>query len=78
MEKEILACIADNNIRFLHSGQTSKYIFPVEREEAHEKKISHLITRLFIVSITPDKKILYLVQKRGKNKKSFPEYFTDS
>ncbi len=78
MEKEILACIADNNIRFLHSGQTAKYIFPVEREEAHEKKISHLITRIFVVSITPDKKILYLVQKRGKNKKEFPEYFTDS
>jgi len=78
MEEEILACIADNNIKFLHSGQIAKYIFPVEREEAHEKKISHLITRLFVVSITPDKKILYLVQKRGKNKKSFPEYFTDS
>jgi nicotinamide-nucleotide adenylyltransferase len=78
MEKEILACIADKNIRFLHSGQTAKYIFPVEREEAHEKKISHLITRIFVVSITPDKKILYLVQKRGKNKKDFPEYFTDS
>ncbi len=78
MEKEILACIADNNIKFLHSGQIAKYIFPVEREEAHEKKINHLITRLFVVSITPDKEILYLVQKRGKNKKSFPEYFTDS
>jgi len=78
MEKEILACIANKNIRFLHSGQITKYIFPVEREEAHEKKISHLITRLFVVSITPDKKILYLVQKRVKNKKSFPEYFTDS
>ena len=78
MEKEILACISENNIRFLHSGQISKYIFPLEREEAHEKKISHLITRVFIVSITPDKKILYLVQKRGKNKKTFPEYFTDS
>ncbi len=78
MEKEILACISDNNIKFLHSGQIAKYIFPVEREEAHEKKISHIITRLFVVSITPDKKILYLVQKRGKNKKSFPEFFTDS
>jgi len=78
MEKEILACIADKNIRFLHSGQIAKYIFPVEREEAHEKKISHIITRLFVVSITPDKEILYLVQKRGKNKNFFPEYFTDS
>ena len=72
MEKEILACISENNIRFLHSGQISKYIFPLEREEAHEKKISHLITRVFIVSITPDKKKLYLVQKSGKNKKTFP------
>jgi len=78
MEKEILACIENKNIKFLHSGQISKYIFPMERHEAHQKKISHIIIRLFIVSISPDNKILYLVQKRNKKKKQFPEYFTDS
>jgi len=78
MEKEILACIENKNIKFLHSGQISKYIFPMERHEAHQKKISHIIIRLFIVSISSDNQILYLVQKRGKNKTEFPEYFTDS
>ncbi len=78
MEKEILACIEDNNIKYLHSGQISKYIFPLERSEAHKRQISHLIIRFFIMAITPDNEIMYLVQKRGKNKKSYPEYFTDS
>jgi len=78
MEKEILACIEEKNKKFLESGQISKFIFPMERSEAHNKKISHLITRFFIVSETPEGGILYLVQKRGKTKKEFPEYFTDS
>ena len=78
MSEEILACIADKNIRFLHSGQITKYIFPMERDEAHLKNISHLIIRLFIVSFTPKKQTLYLIQKRSKSKKSFPEYYTDS
>ncbi len=78
MEKEILVCIEDKNKKFLQSGQISKYIFPMERLEAHEKGISHLITRFFIISKTPKGELLYLVQKRGKNKKDFPYYFTDS
>lgn len=78
MEKEILACIDKENKKYLQSGQISKYLFPMERMEAHNKKISHLITRFFILTIAPDGGILYLVQKRGKNKKTFPEYFTDS
>ncbi|MFX0104005.1 MAG: nicotinamide-nucleotide adenylyltransferase [Candidatus Hodarchaeota archaeon] len=78
MEKEILACIDDENKKYLQSGQFSKYIFPLERTEAHDKNVSHLITRFFIISETPEGKILYLVQKRGKTKKTFPEYFTDS
>ncbi len=78
MEREILACIGKENRKFLQSGQISKYIFPMERTEAHKKKISHLITRFFILSVAPDGAILYLVQKRGKNKKAFPGYFTDS
>jgi len=78
MEKEILACIDEEHKRYLQSGQISKFLFPMERKEAHDKKISHLITRFFVISQTPEGEILYLVQKRGKTKKSFPEYFTDS
>jgi len=78
MEKEVLACIEDKNIKFLQSGQISKYIFPMEREKAHREKIIHLITRFFIMTITPKNQVLYLVQKRGKTKRSYPEYFTDS
>ena len=78
MEKEILACIDKENKKFLQSGQISKFLFPMERIEAHNKKVSHLITRFFILSVTPDGEVLYLVQKRGKSKKELPEYFTDS
>ncbi len=78
MSSEIIACILDKNIKFLHSGQIEKYIFPKKREEAHKNKISHLIVRVFIVSFTPKKQNLYLVQKRNKTKKSFAEYYTDS
>ena len=78
MEKEILACIEDENIKYLHSGQISKYVFPLERTDAHKKGVSHLIIRFFIMAITPDNETVYLVQKRGKNKKSYPEFYTDS
>jgi len=78
MDKEVIACISDENIKFLHSGQIEKYVFPMHRGEAHKKGISHLIIRLFIITITPNNQIYYLVQKRGKKKKSFPDYYTDS
>ena len=78
MEKEFLACIEDKNIKYLQSGQISKYIFPMERKEAHQKNVSHLIIRFFIISISSDNKLLYLVQKRSKSKKSYPDYYTDS
>jgi nicotinamide-nucleotide adenylyltransferase len=78
MKNEILACIEKNNKKFLQSGQISKYVFPMKRIEAHEKKVSHLITRFFILSISLDGSPLYLVQKRGKSKKTFPGYYTDS
>jgi nicotinamide-nucleotide adenylyltransferase len=78
MEKEILACIKNDNIKYLHSGQISKYVFPMERKEAHQKKISHLIIRLFIMAFTPENETLFLVQKRSENKESFPGYYTDS
>ena len=77
-QDEILACIENENIKYLQSGQISKYVFPASRSEAHEKKIGHLIIRLFAITITPKNDILYLVQKRGKNKKSHPLYFSDS
>ncbi|MHA2280612.1 MAG: nicotinamide-nucleotide adenylyltransferase [Promethearchaeota archaeon] len=78
MENEILACVKDNNIKYLESGQISKVVFPRNRKEAHELKLIHLITRFFIVSQTPEGEVRYLVQKRGKKKSLYPEYFTDS
>lgn len=78
MEKEILACITEENKKYLQSGQISKYVFPMERKEVHNKKISHLITRFFILSETSKGEPLYLIQKRAISKKTFPEYFTDS
>ncbi len=78
MENEILACVKEKNIKYLESGQISKVVFPKKRKEAHEQSIIHLITRFFIVSQSPKGEIRYLVQKRGKNKTMYPEYFTDS
>ncbi|MFX0008769.1 MAG: nicotinamide-nucleotide adenylyltransferase [Candidatus Hermodarchaeota archaeon] len=78
MPKELLACIKNENIKYLHSGQIAKFIFPMEREEAHKKKISHLVIRLFVMARNPDNQIVYLVQKRGERKSSFPNYYTDS
>ncbi|GAH31588.1 unnamed protein product [marine sediment metagenome] len=78
MEKEIVACIKDINIKYLKSGQISKVVFPMERQEAHKQKIIHLITRFFIISHSPKGDTRYLIQKRSKNKAEYPEYFTDS
>jgi nicotinamide-nucleotide adenylyltransferase len=78
MEKEILACIDKNNKKYLQSGQISKYIYPMERNLAHQKSVSHLIIRVFAISYTPEREVLYLVQKRVKSKETFPNYFTDS
>jgi nicotinamide-nucleotide adenylyltransferase len=78
MEKEIVACIKDINIKYLESGQISKVVFPMERQEAHKQKIIHLITRFFIISHSPKGDTRYLIQKRSKNKAEYPEYFTDS
>ena len=78
MNDETIACILDKNIKFLHSGQMRKYIFPMSRAEAHQKEISHLIIRFFLVTLAPNGSFLYLVQKRSRHKESFPEYFTDS
>jgi len=78
MKKEILACIKEENIKFLQSGQISKHVFPMERQLAHEKKMTHLVTRFFILTNSPEGEILYLVQKRSKNNSSYPNYFTDS
>lgn len=78
MEDETLACIKEKEIKFLHSGQISKHIFPVKRKKAHENGIPHLIVRVFIIRKNSDGKIEFLVQKRGKNKRTYPGYYTDS
>ena len=52
MEKEMVACIEDINLKYLESGQVSKVVFPMERQEAHKQKIIHLITRFFIISLS--------------------------
>ena len=78
MDEEVIACISDENIKFLQSGHIEKNVFPMHRGEAHKKGISHLIIRLFAITVTPNNQIYYLVQKRGKIKKRFPEYYTDS
>ncbi|MFW9821737.1 MAG: nicotinamide-nucleotide adenylyltransferase [Candidatus Thorarchaeota archaeon] len=78
MDNENLACIDDKNIKYLQSGQINKYLFPTERKIAHEKKITHLITRIFILSVSANADIKYLVQKRSIKKDSYPGYFTDS
>ena len=78
MEKEILACIKDQDIKYLQSGQISKYVFPLERKEAHDDNISHLIIRVFAYSISPKNEIKYLIQRRSVTRESFPGYFTDS
>ncbi|MHA1147020.1 MAG: nicotinamide-nucleotide adenylyltransferase [Promethearchaeota archaeon] len=78
MEDELLTCIKYEDIKYLESGQISKYVFPVPRKKAHQERISHLIVRFFVITVTPQEEILYLVQKRGKQKKGHPEYFTDS
>ncbi len=78
MDEEVIACISDENIKFLHSGQMEKYVFPMQRGEAHKKGISHLIIRLFVITVTPNNQICYLVQKRSMAKKTFPGYYTDS
>ena len=78
MKNELLACINDKDIKYLHSGHISKYVFPMDRKEAHEKNVSHLITRFFIFTISPSGEVYYLVQKRNSKKSSYPDYFTDS
>ena len=78
MKEEIIACIADEHIKFLHSGQISKYVFPLERSKAHKQGVSHLIIRFFIIAKSKDDGTLYLVQKRSQTKETFPGYYTDS
>jgi len=78
MVDEILACIRRENLKYLQSGQISKHIFPMERKKAHKEGIPHLIVRIFLVAQSPKKDLLFLVQKRGKNKNEYPGYFTDS
>ncbi|MHA1689031.1 MAG: nicotinamide-nucleotide adenylyltransferase [Promethearchaeota archaeon] len=75
---ETLACIKEENVKYLETGQLSKYVFPLSRKEAHKKNICHLIVRVFLMTLTSKNEILFLVQKRSRNKKSYPNFFTDS
>nr|MBD3197660.1 nicotinamide-nucleotide adenylyltransferase [Candidatus Lokiarchaeota archaeon]MBD3202054.1 nicotinamide-nucleotide adenylyltransferase [Candidatus Lokiarchaeota archaeon] len=77
-QEEILACVKREDIKFIHSGQLSKVVFPMKRKEAHEQEIPHLIVRIFITTRDDQGKVQFLVQKRGKHKKSYPNYYTDS
>ncbi|MHA1805624.1 MAG: nicotinamide-nucleotide adenylyltransferase [Promethearchaeota archaeon] len=77
-EDETIACIKEEHIKYLETGQLSKHVFPLSRKEAHKKKICHLIVRVFLMSLTPNDEILFLVQKRSRNKKSYPNFFSDS
>ena len=76
MDEEVIACISDENIKFLQAGQIGKHIFPMHRGEAHKKGVSHLIIRIFLITETSNNQIYYLVQKRSKKKNNFPEYYT--
>jgi len=78
MDEEVIACISDENLKFLQSGQIERFVFPMRRGEAHKKGINHLIIRLFLFTVTPNNQIHYLVQKRGMAKKRFPSFYTDS
>ena len=78
MEDETLAAIKEEDIKYLESGQISKYVYPISRKKAHERQIAHLIVRVFIMKINAEGKIHYLLQKRNKTRKSFPNHFTDS
>jgi nicotinamide-nucleotide adenylyltransferase len=78
MQNEIIAGINEEDIKFLHSGQIAKYVFPIDRNEAHKKKKPHLIIRIFVIAIAGNGEIKYLVQKRSKKKEDFPEFFTDT
>ncbi|MHA1472146.1 MAG: nicotinamide-nucleotide adenylyltransferase [Promethearchaeota archaeon] len=78
MDEEVIACISDENLKFLQSGEIEKYVFPMRRGEAHKKRENHLIIRLFIFTVTPNNQIHYLVQKRANIKRRFPNYYTDS
>ncbi|MEJ2279707.1 MAG: NUDIX domain-containing protein [Candidatus Lokiarchaeota archaeon] len=78
MEDEIIACIKKDDLKYLQSGQISKHIFPMERNEAHKKEIPHLIVRVFILRKNESGKFEYLVQKRSERKRVYPGYYTDS
>lgn len=78
MEDETLACIKEDEIKYLHSGQIDKHVFPMKRKKAHENGVPHIIVRVFIIKKNKEGNIEFLVQKRGKNKRTYPGYYTDS
>lgn len=75
---ELLACIKKEDIKYLHTGKISPYIFPEKRKIVHEKNLYHLIVRIFAFFVDKNGKVKYLIQKRSKNKKIYPNFYTDS
>jgi len=75
---ELLACIKKKDIKYLHTGKISPYIFPEKRKIVHEKNLYHLIVRIFAFFVDKNGKVKYLIQKRSKNKKVYPNFYTDS
>jgi nicotinamide-nucleotide adenylyltransferase len=73
-EEEIIACFKREDFPKFHTGKISSIIFPSTRKEAHEKKIPHIICRIY--AFTESGKIL--VQKRSRNRKAHANLYTDS
>lgn len=75
---ELLACIKKEDIKYLHTGKISPYIFPEKRKIVHEKNLYHLIVRIFAFFVDKNGTVKYLIQKISKNKKVYPNFYTDS
>jgi len=75
---ELLACINKEDIKYLHTGKISPYIFPEKRKIVHEKNLYHLIVRIFAFFIDKNGEVKYLIQKRSNIKKVYPNFYTDS
>ncbi|MHA1338735.1 MAG: nicotinamide-nucleotide adenylyltransferase [Promethearchaeota archaeon] len=73
-QEEILCGFDPKNIKYFHTGKLSPYIFPIRYNEAHKKKIPHLIVRIFAKSLDG----MYLIQKRSHKKKMHRGRWTDS
>jgi len=74
MNNEIICGINEENLQYLHTGILSPYVFSIEYRKAHEKKVPHIIVRVFAKSLDG----LFLVQKRSQFKTHHKMRWTDS